>query len=102
MKLRKQAIAKKALADLETQIAEDDSFDRVMAFSHGARLAASLLTHQAQMDAHKACLCPAFSCPIFFSGGVPKDPRAKRGEGSTRPMWWEDDSEVIETPTLHV
>ena len=54
------------------------------------------------MDAHKARLYPAFSCPIFFSGGMPKDPRAKRGEGSTRPMWWEDDGEVIEIPTVPV
>ena len=92
----------KALTDLETHIAEDSSFDRVMAFSQGAGLAASLLSHQTQMDAHKAHLYPAFSCPIFFSGGVPKDPRAKPGEGSTRPMWWEDDGEVVEIPTVHV
>ena len=93
---------RKALADLETHIAEDGPFDGVMAFSQGAGLAASLLVHQMQTDAHKARLYPAFSCAVFFSGGIPKDPRAERGEGLTRPMWWEDDCEIIEIPTIHV
>lgn len=84
-----------------THIAEDGSFDRLMASSQGVGLAASMLIHETQMDAHKARLYPAFSCPTSFSGGVPKDSRAERGEGSTRPMWCEDDGEVIEIPTVH-
>ena len=76
-------------------IVENGPFDGVMAFSQGAGLAASLLIHQMQKDAHKAHLHPVFSCPVIFSGGVPKVPRAERGEGSTRLMWWEDDGEII-------
>ena len=93
---------RKALSDLETYIIEDGPFDGVMAFSQGAGLAASLLIHQMQTDAHKARLYPAFSCAVFFSGGVPQDPRAERNEGSSRLMRWEDDGEVIEIPTVHV
>lgn len=93
---------RRALSDLETYIVEDGPFDGVMAFSQGAGLAASLLIHQMQKDAHKARLYPAFSCAVFFSGGVPQDPRAEGNEGSTRLMRWEDDGEVIEIPTVHV
>ena len=92
----------KALSDLETYIVEDGPFDGVMAFSQGAGLAASLLIHQMQKDAHKAHLYPVFSCAVFFSGGAPKDPRAERSAESTRLMWWVDDGEVIEIPTVHV
>lgn len=81
---------------------EDGPFDGVMAFSQGAGLAPSLLIHQMQKDAYEARLHPLFRYAVFFSGGVPKDPRAERGEGSTRLMWWEDDGEVIGIPTLHV
>ena len=93
---------RKALSDLERYIVEDGPFGGVMAFSQGAGLAPSLLIHQMQKDAYEACLHPLFRYAVFFSGGVPKDPRAERGEGSTRLMWWEDDGELIGIPTLHV
>ncbi|KAL8786453.1 MAG: hypothetical protein Q9213_002769 [Squamulea squamosa] len=116
----------KALKDLEEYIAEEGPFDAVMAFSQGAGLAASLLIHYVQRDAQQAQFSPVFRCAVFFSGGVPEDPRGveaavaiansekggekeesvttTRAEGNIerRLMDGEIDGEVIMIPTAHI
>lgn len=88
--------------DLEEYITEEGPFDGVMAFSQGAGLAASLLLHRMQQDPEKALLYPVFRCAIFFSGGVPEDPKGLMGGGPRRLMRLEDDGEVINIPSVHI
>ena len=112
----------RALLDLDAYIKEEGPFDAVMAFSQGAGLAASLLVYRMQQDPQQARLSPVFRCAVFFSGGIPEDPkgveaaaaagtRTAEGEENTttnagatprRLMSFEEDGEIIAIPTAHI
>jgi len=112
----------RALLDLDLYVEEEGPFDAVMAFSQGAGLAASLLIHRMQKDPRQARTFPVFRCAVFFSGGVPADPRgveaaataetgmAEEGADTTtnvgamprRLMNFEEDGEIIVIPTAHI
>ncbi len=62
-----------ALAQLAAYITLEGPYDGVLAYSHGAALAATYIIHQAQLHPTSP---PPFKCAIFLSGGIPPDPAA--------------------------
>jgi len=92
----------KGLQDLDAYVTEEGPFDGVMAFSQGAGLAASLIVHRAQQDVDQARLHPAFDCAIFFSGGIPENPRTLLSEEPRSWLQFEEYGELIEIPTVHI
>ena len=92
----------KGLQDLDAYVTEEGPFDGVMAFSQGAGLAASLIVHLLQQEVDEARLHPAFGCAIFFSGGIPEDPRTLFSDEPRSWMQWEEYGELIEIPTVHI
>lgn len=93
--------ARQALDDLDTYVSREGPFDGVMAFSEGARAAATLLVHKMQQNPKQARRYPIFKCAVFFSGGVPGDPSALLRD-EVRIMDYATDGEVIGIPTAHV
>ena len=57
----------KALDDLENYLSNEGPFDGVLAYSHGAQLAAGLLARSHGRNSHEQ----PFKCAVFLSGGVP-------------------------------
>ena len=92
----------KGLQDLDAYVTEEGPFDGVMAFSQGAGLAASLIVHRAQQDVGQARLRPPFDCAIFFSGGIPEDPRKMLRDEPRSWMRFEEYGELIDIPTVHI
>lgn len=87
-----------ALAQLAGYIALEGPYDGVLAYSHGASLAATYIVQQAQL--HPTSPLP-FKCAIFLSGGIPADPSAlDRNElRLLNPM---RDGKPLMLPTAHV
>ena len=92
----------KGLQDLDAYVTEEGPFDGVMAFSQGAGLAASLIVHRMQRDVDGERLHPTFACAIFFSGGIPEDPRTLLSNEPRTWMQFEEYAEAIEIPTVHI
>ena len=95
------ASGRQALEDLEAYVEREGPFEGVMAFSQGAKLAATLLIRQKQHDPKLARRQPVFRCAIFFSCGVIVDPTALLRD-EIRVMDHATDGEVIMVPTAHV
>lgn len=93
--------ARQALEDLDVYVSRQGPFDGVMAFSDGARAAATLLIRKTQQDPRQARKQPIFKCAIFFCGGTPGDPTALLRD-EVRIMDNAIDGEIIGIPTAHV
>ena len=87
-----------ALSDLDNFLAEEGSFDGVMAFSQGAAIAASHIIHRQRTKP----ILPSFRFAIFFSGGIPEDLDQLLSGGPRRLLNVEEDGDLIKIPTLHV
>ncbi|PYI08360.1 hypothetical protein BO78DRAFT_310716 [Aspergillus sclerotiicarbonarius CBS 121057] len=93
-----------ALDNLEAFIASEGPFDAILAFSHGAQLAATLLVErgrQAQSPVR------SIRCAIFLSGGIPYySAGVGANSGVLPPMakvgGEEDEEAVLHLPTTHV
>jgi len=87
-----------AFLDLDAYIETNGPFDAVMAFSHGAALAAAYIIN---WTVKSPLPHSPFACAIFFSGGVPIDP-AGMSQGIVRLMDGSTDGEIITIPTAHI
>ena len=87
----------KALDDLETFITTEGPFHGVLAYSHGAQLAASLM---ARMHRETPSRQP-FKCAVFLSGGIPYA-TSKFPDGKLRHLDPAKDGVVIEIPTANI
>ena len=72
--------------------------DDVLAYSHGAGLAATYIIQQAQLH---STLPPPFKCAIFLSGGFPVDPLALDRD-EVRPLEPAKDGKLLKLPTAHI
>lgn len=87
-----------ALVQLGTYIALEGPYDGVLAYSHGAGLAATYIIQQAQLH---PTLPPPFKCAIFLSGGIPVDPLALDRD-EVRPLEPAKDGKLLKLPTAHI
>lgn len=89
---------KTALAQLATYIELEGPYDGVLAYSHGAALAATYIIQQAQLH---PTLPPPFKCAIFLSGGIPLDSFALDRDEI---RWLEPlkDRKPLKLPTAHI
>ncbi len=87
-----------ALSQLATYVTMEGPFDGVLAYSHGATLAAMFLVQHTKK--HPSSPLP-FRCAIFISGGVPADPIAlEKGEISF--LHHERNGQLLNLPTAHI
>ncbi|EAW07065.1 uncharacterized protein ACLA_087710 [Aspergillus clavatus NRRL 1] len=87
-----------ALDQLAEYVDEEGPFDGVMAFCHGAALAAEFIIQRYQQDPEDE---PPFKCAIFLSAGLPSNP-AELAQGRMRLLNIVTDGEIIRLPTAHI
>lgn len=90
--------ARTALVNLATFIALEGPYDVVLAFSHGATLAATYLVQQSRIN--PAAPLP-FKCAVFLSGGSPIDPDAL-AEDKIRLLNGKTDGQLLKLPTANI
>lgn len=96
---RDAASIQMALEDLGEYIASEGPFDAVLAFSMGAGLAASYISHQSKdPNAHFQSV---FKCAVFISGGESYD-YAAASRGEIRKLDASVDGEIIKIPTASI
>ncbi|PGH23856.1 hypothetical protein AJ80_02104 [Polytolypa hystricis UAMH7299] len=91
-----------ALQDLEAYVEEEGPFDGILAFSHGATLAASFLIYKSQQRRTQKQLALGFKCAIFISGAPPVEFGGLREDGTTGSLHDLSDGELISVPTVHI
>ncbi|KAF2190023.1 hypothetical protein K469DRAFT_722959 [Zopfia rhizophila CBS 207.26] len=85
-----------ALSNLHSYLLSEGPYDGVLAYSHGASLAATYITQQTTLNAPLP-----FKCAIFLSGNLPADPVALE-RGQVRPLDPVQDEVRLKLPTAHI
>ncbi|KAB8236080.1 serine hydrolase-domain-containing protein [Aspergillus alliaceus] len=86
-----------ALNNLQSFIQQEGPFDGILAFSHGAQLAAAWLASQNHAD-------HPIRCAIFLSGGIPYELVSSPNSGTPvmQPMDPDKTGTVVNIPTAHI
>lgn len=87
-----------ALAQLDAYIGLEGPYDGILAYSHGAALAATYIIQQAKQHPARP---PSFKCAIFLSGGIPADP-SSLARNELRLLDPAKDGKPLKLPTAHI
>lgn len=88
-----------ALTQLGTFVASEGPYDAVLAYSHGAALAATFLIEHFKLQ---PTVAPPFRCAIFLSGGIPLILGGEEGNNSVRFANRETDGVLLALPVANI